>query len=159
MKKFTCILFSFAALTASAQDSISCDCISYDETYPDKKMTSHHVTSSEELLKVPHASETYVNQLSDYTLEEDSQGRASKLIRTHRQDKSIEEISYTYDANNRLISEHIHFEKGVPEGSYAYRDEQILFYYDGNGRRIRKVRKVIYGPAQEAILEECTYTY
>ena len=161
MKKrsFLFMFILFLACNMHAQNNISCTCISYNEANPALTHSSTFNVSPEEIASVPPLSETWVNYLSDYHLEEDSLGRVSKLIRTDHMDKSTQETTYIYDSSNRLIREFIHYENAVSESNFIYREEQILIEYDSNDRRIRKVHKVIYRPNQELVLEECTYSY
>lgn len=143
----------------SSADSIVCNCTEYSEGNDSKAYTTQFNVSLEELNTIPPLSETWVNYLSDYELEKDTSGRVSKLIRT-TQFQGVEEITYIYDMNNRLIEETIHFDnRNSGEDHFYYRDEKIYYTYNDLGRRVKKTRKLIDGLNIERVLEECSYTY
>jgi hypothetical protein len=160
MKVLFHFLFMFPVTFGMTQENISCDCtISYNGMNPGKGNHYTFTVSKEELTEVPPPSETYVNYITDYELEKDSLGRVSKMIRTDHSGGTIEERNYIYDQNNRLIREKVYFKHPAWNNSSLYKEEQIDFTYDENGKRIRKVTKVTYIAKEEVTLEECTYSY
>ena len=148
------------ASNIQAQENISCDCtISHNEMNPGRGNHYTFTVPKEELTEVPPPSETYVSYVSDYELEKDSLGRVSKMIRTDHSVGTIQERNYIYDQNNRLIREKVYFKHPAWKNSSVYKEEQIDFTYDENGKRIRKVTKVTYIAREEVTVEECTYSY
>ena len=146
------------AKTQSLSGKINCDCTSYSEIDPKYTWNQKYSVLPEEVTQVPALSETWVNYLSDYDLEKDSLGRVSKMIRTNHNDNTTEITNYIYDTQNRLVREDIHEESNT-EQYQIYRKERIDFYYDENGRRVKKIRTVLGDSRSEFVTEECTYFY
>lgn len=144
------------------EERITCRCTISSESDPKYNNQYEYETLPEEMTQVPPISETLVNYLTDYDLESDSSGRVTKMIRSHYLEQTTETTTYIYDTQNRLIREDIVFFSNIDteeQLSRVYRKEQVDFYYDEIGRRVKKVRKVLKGSGAEFVLEDCTYIY
>ena len=144
------------------EERITCRCTISSERDPKYNNQYEYETLPEEMTQVPPISETLVNYLTDYDLESDSSGRVTKMIRSHYLEQTTETTTYIYDTQNRLIREDIVFFSNIDteeQLSRVYRKEQVDFYYDEIGRRVKKVRKVLKGSGAEFVLEDCTYIY
>ena len=143
------------------KENAMCDCTYYNETNPEAKRNNKHAVLPEEFTQVPPISETMVNYTTDYDLEKDSLGRVSKMIRHYYNDHTIKVTLYIYDAQNRLIREDIYMENAIASERQTTKliIERVDFYYDSDGRRIRKVRSAPKGDSPGFVLEECFYSY
>ncbi len=140
---------------------VTCNCTRYSEADSNYRNKNSHEVLPEELTQVPPISETMVNYLTNYDLEKDSLGRVSKMIRTHYYEKITEITNYVYDAKNRLIREDIYMESAIASEIQTTKliTERVDFYYDDDGRRVRRVRSVPKGDSPGFVLEECFYSY
>lgn len=157
----------FCAIAHGQSEKIKCVCTIYNERDTTRQFENIFNVSIEELTQVPPLSETFVDYMTNYHLEEDSSGKVTKMIRTNYYNNTTQEITYICDSNNRLICEDIFFytseileEHSMKSGKpLSYRREKIVFTYDTQGRRIGKVRLVIYDAGNEFVLEDCFYSY
>lgn len=165
MKYFLQFLLFIASTSAycqeTAQPSVECNCISFDEINP---MWNDTVSNSPITLEAINDVEFYVNSFDKKVYEVDIQrnetGKIQRSEITDKANSATETTTYTYDANNKLIKAAVSgISNGVGGGSYSYRQEEITYSYNARGFPIEKFRKLIVNEKEQTVLEWCRYFY